>query len=168
MAKRIIITKQEAEQIKAKRKEIKDKKVDKRLYAVQLRGEGLDNNQIAEKLDTCDRVVSRWVSSYKNKGIESLLGGKYGGNNRNASDEELSVFLKQYEKAAENGQIIEISEIAATYDKMIGKIHKSHSTVYYLLHKFGWRKVMPRSKHPKKASEEAIDASKKLTCQSKN
>ncbi len=31
-----------------------------------------------------------------------------------------------------------------------------------VLKRKGWRKVMPRSKHPKKASPEAIEASKKL------
>lgn len=31
-----------------------------------------------------------------------------------------------------------------------------------MLERHGWRKVMPRSKHPQKASEEAIEASKKI------
>ena len=35
--------------------------------------------------------------------------------------------------------------------------------IYMLLKRKGYRKVMPRSKHPKKAKEEAIEASKKLT-----
>ncbi len=54
-------------------------------------------------------------------------------------------------------------EIAAAYDERFGKEHKSKSTVYYFLHKMGWRKVMPHSKHPDKASDEAIEALKKLT-----
>ena len=36
------------------------------------------------------------------------------------------------------------------------------SQIYRMLKRHGWRKVMPRSKHPKKANEEAIEASKKL------
>ena len=35
------------------------------------------------------------------------------------------------------------------------------SQIYYVLHRHGWRKVMPRSRHPKKASEEVIETSKK-------
>ena len=35
--------------------------------------------------------------------------------------------------------------------------------IYMLLKRHGWRKVMPRAKHPKKADEEVIQASKKLT-----
>ncbi len=34
--------------------------------------------------------------------------------------------------------------------------------IYYVLERHGWRKIMPRSKHPKKANEGAIEASKKL------
>ncbi|MCI8758540.1 MAG: winged helix-turn-helix domain-containing protein [Oscillospiraceae bacterium] len=39
--------------------------------------------------------------------------------------------------------------------------------IYCVLHRHGWRKVMPRSKHPKKASEDEIAASKKLTLPSR-
>jgi len=154
---------EDAEKIKETRKKINDKKVDKRLYAVQLRGEGYKNPEIAKKLDTSPKVVSRWVTAFHNGGIEALLPGKFGGNHRNATAEEEDAFLEQFKMAAENGQIISVLEIAEAYDKTFGKTHASHSTVYYLLHKLGWRKIMPRSKHPKKASDEAIEASKKLT-----
>lgn len=167
MPKTIKINAEEAEVIQEKRREIKDKKVDKRLYAVQLRGEGQKNSEIAEKLDTSPKVVSRWVAAYRNGGIEALLPGKFGGNHRNATIEEELDFMEQFRTAAENGQIISVSEIAEAYDKRFGKSHASYSTVYYLLHKLGWRKVMPRSKHPNKASDEAIEASKKLTANTK-
>ena len=46
------ITNKEAEAIKEYRKQVKDKKKDRRLYAVQLRGEGQKVIDIARKLDT--------------------------------------------------------------------------------------------------------------------
>ena len=55
------ITNKEAEAIKEYRKQVKDKKKDRRLYAVQLRGEGLKVIEIAKKLDTYPQVVSQWV-----------------------------------------------------------------------------------------------------------
>ena len=67
---------EEVQKIKGERKKIRDKKVDKRLYAVQLIGEGLSNIEIAEKLDTSDKVVSQWVSKYKKDGIEALYAKK--------------------------------------------------------------------------------------------
>ncbi len=38
----------------------------------------------------------------------------------------------------------------------------SSERIYYVLRRHGWRKIMPRSKHPKKAKQEAIEASNKL------
>ena len=56
---------------------------------------------------------------------------------------------------------MDIKEIVATYQKAVP--HKiSDMQIYSVLHRHGWRKIMPRSRHPKKASEEAIEASKKL------
>ena len=78
------------------------------------------------------------------------------------SIEEEAQFLEQFREKAEEGQVLDIHEIRAAYEKEAG-----HSIgcaqVYRVLHRHGWRKVMPRSKHPKRASEEVIETSKKLT-----
>jgi len=129
---------------------------------VQLRGEGMKNKDVAKKLDTSPKVVSRWVSAYNRLGIDALMGGRYKGNRRNMSFEEETEFLSGYERLAESGQIIEISMIGRAYEERVG--HRiGGSQIYRVLARHGWRKVMPRSRHPKKASDEAIEASKKLT-----
>jgi transposase len=160
-----IISKTQAEEITGIRKTVKDKRVDKRLWAVQLRGEGMDNPEIAEKLDTSAKVISRWVSAYCNGGIEALMGGKFGGNRRNISFEKETQFLSEFEALAKKGQLIEVSEIKQAYENLVG-----HSIgggqIYRVLNRHGWRKVMPRSKHPQKASDEEVEASKKLTIES--
>ena len=75
-------------------------------------------------------------------------------------EEEEQILEKFYEKA-EKGEIVEISEIKRAYQEKVD--HKvSETQIYYVLHRHGWRKIMPRSKHPKKASPEDIEASKKL------
>lgn len=156
------ISKEEAKKIKELRKTIKNKQVDKRLHAVQLRGEGKCNSEIAEKLGTSPKVVSRWISAYVKNGIESLYDNRKGGNHRNISYDEEAELLSGFKKASENGQIVEVSEIKKAYEEKVGhKIGTGH--IYYILERHGWRKVMPRSRHPKKASPEAIEASKKLT-----
>ena len=161
MGKTYKISKEQVEEIKEQRKKIKNKQIDKRLHAVQLRSEGLTNDEIAEKLDTSSKVVSRWICSYIKSGIESLLEKERIGNHRNMSYDEEEKFLSQFLDKAEKGQIVETSEIKKAYDEKIG--HKTgHGQIYRVLHRHGWRKVMPRSKHPKKASDEAIEASKKL------
>lgn len=50
--------------------------------------------------------------------------------------------------------------IEIAYEKAVGH-HISSGQIYRVLWRHGWRKVMLRSKHPKKASEEVIEASKK-------
>jgi len=40
--------------------------------------------------------------------------------------------------------------------------------IYYLLHRHKWRKIAPRSRHEKKAGEEAIEAYKKNHRKDKN
>jgi len=162
MRKRYIISKEQVSEISAARRANTDKRVDKRLHAVELRGKGMNNTEIAEKLDTASRVVSRWVSAYCNKGIEALLRGKFGCNRRNMSLEEEANILSAFEERAKNGQLVETSEIKQAYEARVG--HSiGGSQIYRVLARHGWRKIMPRSKHPKKASEAEIEASKKLT-----
>ena len=163
MPKTIVITAKETDEIRKRRKEVSNKNADRRLHAVQLRGEGYTNAEIAKKLDTSPKVVSRWVALYHYKGIDALALERRVGNRRNASEEEEQAFLEQFKMAAENGQIITVAEIAEAYDRTFGKKHASYSTVYHMLHRRGWRKVMPRSRHPQKASDEAIEASNKST-----
>lgn len=162
MRKGFQINEAQVQEIVTVRKSVSDKRVDKRLWAIQLRGEGMKNPRIAEKLDTSAKVVSRWVSAYCKNGIDALLGGKFGGNRRNMSFESETQFLSEFEMAASKGQIVEVSEIEKAYEKLVGHSIGGNQ-IYRVLHRHGWRKVMPRSKHPNKASDEAIEASKKLT-----
>lgn len=162
MQKKYIITKEEAEEIKEYRKTVKDKMLDRRLYAVQLLGEGKKTGEIAEKLDADRRQISLWASKFKTKGGAEGLVKKSGGRYReNMTKEEEKALLDQFRERAEKGQIVSVSEIKEAYDKAIG--HETKDTfIYVVLRRNGWRKIMPRSRHPKKASEEAINASKKL------
>lgn len=162
MPKTYTISKENAAEIEEIRKTITDKQVDKRLYAVQLRGEGMTNKEIAEKLDTSDKMVSQWVSAYiKNGGVKALLPKKRIGNHRNLSFEEEAEFLAEFAEQAKAGKIIDTNELKAAYIEKVGHSIGGNQ-IYLLLARHGWRKVMPRSKHPKKASDEAIEASKKL------
>jgi transposase len=64
-------------------------------------------------------------------------------------------FLEQ----AEAGGVLVVAPVQAAYEAAVGRpVH--HSVVYRALHRQGWRKIMPRPRHPK-ASEEAQEAFKK-------
>ena len=121
MPKTYKISAENAAEIKEVRKTITDKKVDRRLYAVQLRGEGMTNDEIAQKLDTSDKMVSQWVSAYiNNGGIAALLPKERIGMHRNLSIEEEKEFLSAYTKQAEAGQIIDLNKLKAAYIEKVG------------------------------------------------
>jgi transposase len=164
MPKTYQVTKENSQDLRIAMDKKENEKHYKKLLSVALRGEGKDNDEIASIIGFHPGHVSKLVSNFCNKGINALLRDDRGGPNRcNMTDEEEKAFLAGFEEAAKTGQLTTISEIAAAYDKVTGKKHESKSTVYYLLHKHGWRIVAPQTTHPGKASDEVIETSKKLT-----
>jgi len=166
MPKTYTISTEEAEQVKQVRKSIEDKQTDKRFRAVQMRGEGKNNQEIADLLETSSDMVSRWVSTFAKEGVDALMTGKGTGRPRNISHAEEASLLAEFEKRAEAGQIVEVSDIKKAYQEKVGHPIGS-GQIYYVLKRHGWRKIKPRSRHPKKATPEDIEASKKLTPESK-
>jgi len=164
MPKTYAITAENAKELRTAMRDKNNIRYYAKLLSVALRGEGKSNDEIGAITDYHPAYVSHLVSIYCDRGLEGLCkDDRKGGNNRNMTNEEEKAFLAGFEESARNGQLTTISEIAATYDKATGKERKSKSTVYYLLHKHGWRIIVPQMAHPGKASEAEIEASKKLT-----
>lgn len=161
MPKRYQISKEQVAELEKARKENTNKRVEKRLEALLMHAMGKKRAEIAAKTDFAKSYVSELVSKYCIKGIDAIVENNYVGNRHNMTYIEEEAFLEAYKKQAEQGQIIEISAIKAAYEEKVGHTIGG-SQIYYVLHRHGWRKVMPRSKHPNKASNEVIEASKKL------
>jgi transposase len=155
------ISEEKANEISDARKENKDKNIEKRLRALALYAEGRSRREISGMTGYAREYVGALVSRYLSQGIGGIVGNKYRGNHRNMSFEEEGAFLEAYKKKAEQGQVIEVGEIKRAYEEKVGHAIGG-SQIYYVLRRHGWRKVMPRSKHPNKAGDEAIEASKKL------
>lgn len=154
--------------IRAARRENRDKRVEKRLWALELRAEGRHTGkEIAEITGYNLWYVSKLAAKYHTGGLKAISGNHYGGNHRNMSFEEESAFLEQFIDDADGGHITDVSAIKAAYDEKVGH-ETGHGQIYYVLHRHGWTKKMPRSKHPKSANQEAVEASKKLTLESQN
>ena len=62
---------------------------------------------------------------------------------------EERALLARFAKAAGAGEMLNIHDLKTAYEKAIGH-STSDSTVYNLLHRHGWRKLMPRPFHPKR------------------
>ena len=161
MASRYKFSEEEIQELEKARKSNKDKRAEARLKALILRAKGASAIEVSQATGFHAGSVTRLVAKYRDHGIEAITGNHYGGNRRNMSFEEEAAILAPFKERAEKGEMVEISEIAKAYQNAVA--HKvSDTQVYCVLHRHGWRKVMPRSRHPKKASEEVIEASKKL------
>lgn len=135
----------------------------RKLQVLQLRMEGYKEDEIGRITKYSRSRVNALVCKFAKDGIRYFeKEHRVGGTRRNMSLEEEAALLAEFKAAAQKGNLIETSALRAAYDEKCG--HKSGSgTIYRVLHRHNWRKVMPRSVHPKKADEEAIEASKKLT-----
>ena len=158
------ITAEEYEKIVEAEKQTQDKQITRKLRVLMLRYEGLDNAEVGKRVGLCSVRVSQLVSEYKKNGLQKYTQKKYGGNHRNMSEAEEEEILARFKAKAESGQVVIAREIKEAFDKKLGR-DTGRGYIYMLLERHGWRKVMPRSKHPKKASPEAIEASKKLRAQ---
>ena len=154
-------------EIKAARKKNRDKHLDKRLLVLELRCEGKGLVEIANITGFNKSHVCNLVRKYFEEGLQAVAEKHYAGNHRNMSVEEEAAFLEQFSEKGEAGQMLDVHEVRAAYEKEVGHT-TGNAQVYRVLHRHGWRKIMPRSKHPNKASEEVIETSKKLTTESKN
>lgn len=104
--------------------------------------------------------VEDMISVYHKRGLEPFLYKKRPGNHRKLSATEEKELLSTFEKEASSGKMLVVADIRKAYEKKVGD-KVALSTVYYMLHRNGWRKIMPRAKHPNKASDEKIEACKK-------
>ena len=161
MAKSYEISESQLLEIETARKKNRNKNIERRLYVLVMRAEGKSLEEISEKTGYHISTASKLIARYMRDGISAIAENHYKGNRRNMSFEEEAAILTPFIERAKRGEMVDIKEIAAAYQKAVP--HKiSDTQIYYVLHRHGWRKIMPRSRHPKKASEEAIEASKKL------
>ena len=138
-----------------------------RLLCVKLRVvQGMTSLQISKIVDFSIGTIDQIISIYNRKSIKEIKAKKQTGHNRNMSPEEEKLFLEPFREKAIAGEILEVSNIISAYSIALNNKKVSKSTVYDMLHRNGWRKVMPRSVHPNKASDEEIVAYKKNVWQS--
>ena len=156
------ITSEQKREIEEARKKNKDKRIEAKLKVLSLRADGLKAKAISEATGFHPAYISTLVSKYIHGGIEAITGNHYKGNRRNLSFEEETALLEPFMEQAEKGQMLDTAEVERCYEQAVG--HKiSSGQIYRVLWRHDFRKVMPRSKHPKRASEEVIETSKKLT-----
>ena len=110
--------------------------------------------EIALHTGLAEQSVHNLISRYNRLGPDAVEGPGKGGRRRSyLSWNEEALFLESFKQAALTGQIATAAEIKAALERRIGhKIHKT--TVYRLLKRQGWRKVVPRPFHVDADKEE--------------
>jgi hypothetical protein len=78
------------------------------------------------------------------------------------SVEQEAVFLNDFATRAGEGSILVVREIHQAFEERLGR-KVAESTIYRLLARHGWRKVVPRPFHPKRKAESAEDFKKGAT-----
>ena len=84
------------------------------------------------------------------EGFTPLLTDNRGGNHRKISLLEETAFLKKYEEQALSGQIVTVKERRLD-DCQTFNVSMTNQGFYLILQRHNWRKVKPRSVHPKVA-----------------
>lgn len=122
----------------------------KRLQVLKLRAEkNMKLNEISEIVGYNYKSVGNIISKYFKEGLSGIIGEhRKGGNKRYLSVAEEKEILQPFLKKAEQGKILIVSEIKSAYEKRVGHPVPA-STVYRMLSRHNWRKIVPRSKHPK-------------------
>ena len=126
----------------------KDPVVRQRIQMVLLREDGKTQPQIAELTGVSLSTINRAHMAYDNGGVNALKPKPSGGRVReNMTLQEEKAFLNQFAKAAGAGELLNIHDLKAAYEKAI-EHPTSNSTIYNLLARHDWRKLMPRPFHP--------------------
>src|SRR3974377_876840 len=119
-----------------------------RIQMVVLRESGMTQPAIADVMGVSLSTVNRAHMAYDHGGIKALKSNPNGGRkHENMRLAEQKPLLARFAKAAGAGEMLNIHDLKAAYEKAIGH-ETSDSTVYNFLIRHGWRNLNPRPFHP--------------------
>ena len=112
-----------------------------RIQMVLLRESGMTQPAIAAAMGVSLSTVNRAHMAFDQGGIKALK--------PKMTVAEEKALLARFARAAGAGEMWNIHELKAAYEKAVGH-ETSNSTIYNLLARHGWRKLMPRPFHPQR------------------
>ena len=105
--------------------------------------------EIARHCGVSKATVHDVISTYNRLGVAAVeTAGKGGRRHQYLTREEEEQFLAPFFARAEEGELTTTAEIWRAFESRVGH-HVDDSTIYRLLNRHGWRKLMPRPRHPK-------------------
>ncbi|HBL11889.1 MAG TPA: hypothetical protein DD379_10870 [Cyanobacteria bacterium UBA11162] len=109
---------------------------------------------IAKQTGVSVATVHKVISQYNQIGVAALeTPGKGGRYNSYLTREQEKEFLAKFFEQAAKGQIPTVTQIKIAYEQLLGHpVHKT--TIYRLLDRHHWRKIVPRPCHVKAKPQE--------------
>jgi len=98
-------------------------------------------------------------AEYRRNGIKSLIDKRGGRYRENITFEEETELLAPSEEQSKSGKLIVVRKIKLAYEEKMGRA-VAESTIYRMLDRHGFRKIIPFKRHPK-ANKEEQEAFKK-------
>lgn len=108
------------------------------------------SQEIADHLAVSISFVHKTISEYNRYGAASIeTKGKGGRHHSYLTSKEEQLFMDDFISQAQKGLIATAGQIKEAYEERIGRqVHKT--TIYRLLERTGWRKIVPLPSHPLK------------------
>jgi len=144
------ISEEKQESLEKLLKETKTKADFQRVQCLWLRAKcEMNSYQVAIAVGLSSGRVRQIQSRYFKMGESDLIGvGRGGRRNENLTLVEEDQLLARFVDKSKTGGVLVASEVKVAYELAIGhKIPKS--TVYRMLNRHGWRKIAPKTSHPK-------------------
>ena len=116
---------------------------------------GLTLEQTASALGIGHATVSRYQAKVRRRLMDpARLEPQWGGRRRETmSIEQEREFLQPWQESSAEGGMLVVAPLRAALAKALGR-PVTHSVVYRLLARHGWRKVAPDTRHPKSDAAE--------------
>jgi len=109
---------------------------------------------IAKHTGVSVKTVHKLISTYNRLGIAAVeTPGKGGRRNEYLTVEEEKELLTPFFELAKKGELTTVAQIKQAFEKKVGR-EVDETTIYRLLKRHQWRKLVPRPFHPKADKEE--------------
>lgn len=133
-------------------------------FAVVLTSQGkLDQANVGEVLGVSQSTVKRMIKDFKKKSSaeEEINAPAWGGDRRSVLTwEEENEVLDQMTPEAIQGHVVTVGDIQSALETKAGR-KMSQQTVYNILYRHKWHKVVPDKAHPKNDPEKLEEFKKK-------